>query len=63
MDTAEPPAPPDRSHPDPTHSPILGVKLAEKLKAAGVEVVFHSNTEPNKELPTSRAYLIERLKK
>jgi acetyl esterase/lipase len=51
------------SHPDPTHSPILGVKLAEKLKAAGVDVVFHSNTEPNKELPTATAYLIDRLKK
>ena len=50
-------------HPDPTHSPILGIKLAEKLKAAGIDVVFHSNTEPNKELPTARAYLIERLKK
>jgi acetyl esterase/lipase len=51
------------SHPDPTHSPILGVKLAEKLKVAGVEVVFHSNTEPNKELPTAQAFLIDRLKK
>jgi acetyl esterase/lipase len=51
------------SHPDPTHSPILGVKLAERLKTAGVEVVFHSNTEPNKELPTSQVYLIDRLKK
>jgi acetyl esterase/lipase len=51
------------SHPDPTHSPILGLKLAEKLKAEGVEVVFHSNTEPNKELPTSQAFLIAKLKK
>lgn len=51
------------SHPDPTHSPILGLKLAEKLKAAGVDVVFHSATEPNKELPTAQAYLIDRLKK
>ena len=51
------------SHPDPTHSPILGLKLAEKLKATGIEVVFHSNTEPNKELPTTTAYLIDRLKK
>jgi len=51
------------NHPDPTHSPILGLKLAEKLKAAGVEVVFHSNTEPNKELPTAQAFLILHLKK
>ncbi|MBA4064290.1 MAG: lipase [Isosphaera sp.] len=51
------------THPDPTHSPILGLKLAEKLKAAGIDVVFHSNTEPNAQLPTSQAYLIDRLKK
>ena len=51
------------THPDPTHSPILGIKLAEKLKATGVDVVFHSNTEPNADLPTSAAYLIQRLKK
>ena len=51
------------SHPDPTHSPILGVKLAEKLKATGVDVVFHSNTEPNRQLPSAAAFLIDRLKK
>ncbi|HEY3789664.1 MAG TPA: alpha/beta hydrolase, partial [Urbifossiella sp.] len=51
------------SHPDPTHSPILGLKLAEKLKEVGVEVVFSSNTEPNKELPNATAFLIEHLKK
>ena len=51
------------SHPDPTHSPILGLMLAEKLKAAGVEATFHSNTTPNAKLPTSAAYLIEKLKK
>ena len=51
------------SHPDPTHSPILGVKLAEKLKATGVDVVFHSNTEPNRQLPSAAAFLIDRLTK
>ncbi len=51
------------SHPDPTHSPILGIKLAEKLKEVGIDVVYHSNTDPNKELPTATAYLIDRLKK
>jgi acetyl esterase/lipase len=51
------------SHPDPTHSPILGVKLAEKLKAAGVEMVFHSNTDPNEKLPSAQAFLLDRLKK
>lgn len=50
-------------HPDPVHSPILGIKLAEKLKAAGVEFVFHSNTEPNSQYPNSAAFLIEYLKK
>ena len=51
------------NHPDPTHSPILGLKLAEKLKAAGVEVVFHSNTEPNEKFPNARSFLIHYLKK
>jgi len=51
------------SHPDPTHSPILGIKLAEKLKEAGVAVEFHSATEPNAKLPSATAYLIEKLKK
>jgi acetyl esterase/lipase len=50
-------------HPDPTHSPILSLKLAEKLKAAGVEVVFSSNTEPNKEYPSAAAFLVAHLKK
>ncbi|MDY3561114.1 alpha/beta hydrolase [Gemmata sp. JC673] len=48
---------------DPTHSPTLGIKLAEKLKATGVDVVYHSAAEPNAKLPTSQAYLIDRLKK
>jgi len=51
------------SHPDPTHSPILGVKLAEKLKELGVDTQFHSSTEPNAKLPSTTAYLIEYLKK
>ena len=50
-------------HPDPVHSPILGIKLSEKLKEVGIDVVFQSNTEPNEKLPNSRAYLIDRLKK
>ncbi len=50
-------------HPDPVHSPILGLKLAEKLREAGVEVVFHSTTEPNSRFPNAAAFLIDRLKK
>lgn len=51
------------SHPDPTHSPILGIKLAEKLKEMGIEVEFHSNTEKNAKYPNATAYLIAKLKK
>lgn len=51
------------SHPDPTHSPILGLMLAEKLKAAGVPVEFHSNTEKNAKFPTAASFLIAKLKK
>jgi acetyl esterase/lipase len=51
------------THPDPTHSPILGLKLAEKLKAAGVEVAYQSNGEPNKEFPTIQSFLLAHLKK
>jgi acetyl esterase/lipase len=48
---------------DYTHSPILGQKLAEVLKATGVEVTYHSAAVPNKDLPTAQAYLIAKLKK
>jgi acetyl esterase/lipase len=51
------------SHPDPTHSPILGVVLAEKLKATGVPVQLSTATEPNKEFPNANAFLLAHLKK
>lgn len=50
-------------HKDPTHSPILGVVLAEKLGETGVEAVFHSNTTPNPQYPNATAFLIEKLSK
>jgi acetyl esterase/lipase len=50
-------------HPDPTHSPILGLMLAEKLKATGVEVEFSSNTTPSTRYPNANVFLIEHLKK
>lgn len=50
-------------HPDPVHSPILGIKLAEKLKATGVAFEFHSATDPNAKLPSATAFLIEKLTK
>lgn len=56
-------APGGEKRPDYTHSPVLGQKLAERLKATGVDVVFHSTDEPNRQFPTTTAYLIDRLKK
>jgi acetyl esterase/lipase len=51
------------THPDPTHSPILGLMLAEKLKATGVEVQYQSATTPNTQYPSATAFLIAYLKK
>jgi hypothetical protein len=51
------------TRPDPTHSPILGLMLAEKLKATGVEVEYSSNTTPNTKYPNANVFLIEHLKK
>jgi len=48
---------------DPTHSAVLGLKLAEKLRAAGVEVIliYPGRTDPR--YRNSTQFLIERLKK
>lgn len=51
------------NHPDPTHSPMLGLLLAEKLKQVGVEHVMVWADQPNPKLPNSSAFLIEYLKK
>lgn len=48
---------------DPTHSPILGIKLEEKLKATGVDVVLVFPGRPNEKYKSSADYLIERLMK
>jgi acetyl esterase/lipase len=48
---------------DPTHSPILGIKLEERLKAAGVEVVLVYPGRPNEKYQNSTDYLIDRLLK
>lgn len=50
-------------HPDPTHSPVMGMKLAEKLKEAGVDVVLSYTGHPDPRYANAQAYLIERLKK
>lgn len=51
------------NHPDPTHSPMLGLLLAERLKQAGVEHVMVYVDQPNAKLPSANAFLIEYLKK
>jgi acetyl esterase/lipase len=47
--------------PDPTHSAIYGIKLEEKLKQAGVEVVLSYPGRANGDLPSLRGFLIEKL--
>jgi acetyl esterase/lipase len=46
---------------DPTHSPILGIKLAEKLKATGVDAVLVYPGHPDKKYKNSADYLIDHL--
>ncbi len=50
-------------HPDPTHSPIMGVKLAEKLRSVGVDVVLSRTGSVDSMFPTPASFLIDRLKK
>jgi acetyl esterase/lipase len=46
-----------------THSAVMGIKLEEKLKAAGVEVILVHQDRPNTEYPTAMSFLIDRLRK
>jgi len=48
---------------DPTHSGIMGVKLAELLEKTGVDVVLVHPGQKNDKYPNSTAYLIDRLTK
>jgi acetyl esterase/lipase len=48
---------------DPTHSGIMGVKLEERLKASGVDVVLVHPGQPHPKFKNSTTYLIDRLKK
>ncbi|MSR33005.1 MAG: alpha/beta hydrolase [Gemmataceae bacterium] len=48
---------------DPTHSAILGIGLAMKLKSAGVEYVLVHQDSPNEKYPSSAAFLIAYLKR
>ncbi|HEV7404584.1 MAG TPA: alpha/beta hydrolase [Chthoniobacteraceae bacterium] len=51
------------ARPDPTHSPILGLILIEKLKAASVPYEYHSTAQPNEKYHSATEYLIEHLTK
>ena len=48
---------------DPTHSAMMGLKLQEKLKAVGVEVILVYPGHSHPHYQNSAAYLIERLNK
>jgi acetyl esterase/lipase len=48
---------------DPTHSAILGLKLEEKLKTVGVDVVLVYPGRPSEKYKNTTEYLIERLLK
>ena len=50
------------SKPDPTHAPLLGAILMEKLEAEGVEGIFVHPGRPHPKYKTSADYLIDRLK-
>jgi len=46
---------------DPTHSGIMGIKLAERLKSVDADVVLVHPGQPHPRFKTSTAYLIDRL--
>ncbi len=48
---------------DPTHSGIMGIKLAERLKAVNVDVVLVHPGQPHPQYKNSTDYLIDRLTK
>lgn len=51
------------NHPDPTHSPMLGLLLVERLKQAGVDHLMVYVDQPSARLPNANAFLIEYLRK
>ncbi|MBI3823407.1 MAG: alpha/beta hydrolase [Planctomycetes bacterium] len=50
-------------HKDPTHSPVMGMKLAEKLRDLKVDVVLSYTDHPDPRYKNAQAYLLDRLKK
>lgn len=57
------PAPAGQPEKDPTHSPIFGLRLREKLDAAGVECHVAYPGAPDAAYPTALDFLIARLKR
>ena len=51
------------NHPDPTHSPMLGLMLMETLTSTGVEGHISYTGVPSPKYANATAFLIERLKK
>jgi hypothetical protein len=47
---------------DPTHSAMYGVKLAEKLDAAGVEAVLHYPGHEDQKYGSAREFFIKKLR-
>jgi acetyl esterase/lipase len=52
-----------REGPDPTHSALYGIKLEEKLKAAGVEVVVSYPGHEDEKYKSVAGFLVAKLKK
>ncbi len=48
---------------DPTHSALLGMLLAERMKSTGIEVILTYPGQPHPQYANSQAYLIDRLRK
>jgi hypothetical protein len=51
-----------QNEPDPTHSAIYGIKLEEKLKAAGVEGVLSYPGHKDEKYGSIQAFFIAKLK-
>ena len=48
---------------DPTHSAVMGIKLAEKLKEVGIEAILVYPGHSHPQYKNSADYLIDRLRK
>ena len=51
-----------KPEPDPTHSSMYGIQLAERTKEKGVELVLTSPQQPSTQFPTIQSFLIAKLR-